>query len=122
MKLSLRSKLIDRVTPGLMVRKDRPMAESASALIMPPWTKPALLAISSVAVIWTTATPSSWATSTSPSQAQAGEMVPNRPFGPPFAVSGDGLLLGPVPFRPRHACGGRTRDEPIAVVEDIRLA
>src|ERR1700687_3150117 len=36
MKLTFRSKLIARTTPGLSVRTDRPMAESANVLIIPP--------------------------------------------------------------------------------------
>src|SRR5205823_6172859 len=75
MKLSFRSKLIARATPGLRVRRLRPMAESASALIMPPWTNPAWLAMSSEGVISRVAAPSSIATSRMPSQAQAREPV-----------------------------------------------
>src|SRR5437773_6240119 len=40
MKLSFRSKLIARATRGTIVRSERPIAESARVLIMPPCTKP----------------------------------------------------------------------------------
>src|SRR5262245_42643413 len=107
MKLSLRSKLIERTTPGLMVRKARPMAESARALIIPPWTKPALFALSSVGFISTRARPSSWATSRSPSHSQAREIA---------------TLLTALAFRDGHACRGRARDQPVLLVEDVGLA
>src|SRR5450759_1040106 len=71
MKLSLRSKLSALTTPGVSVRSDRPIAESASVLIIPPWTKPEWLAISSVGVISTVAVPSPVSTRVNPSHAQA---------------------------------------------------
>jgi len=49
------------------------LAESARAEIIPPWTKPMVLAMFSVGVISTTAAPSSRATSLIPSQRHAGE-------------------------------------------------
>src|SRR5436309_7691822 len=107
MKLSFRSKLIERTTPGLMVRNARPMAESARALIMPPWTKPIELAMSSVGVISTTATPCSWETSEMPSQLQARDTT---------------ALLTALALRYRHTCRRRARDQPVAVVDDVGLA
>src|SRR5207244_109000 len=68
-----RSKLIARATPGFRVRSERPIAESASALIMPPWTKPAWLAMSSAGVISTVALPSPSSTRLIPSQRHAGD-------------------------------------------------
>src|SRR6267143_538454 len=109
MKVSFKSKLMARDTPGLRVRRLRPMAESASALIMPPWTKPAWLAISSVEVISTTAWPSSRATSWMPSQSQAREW--------PRV-----LLLTPLAFGHRHAGRRGSRHEPVLLVEHVRLA
>src|SRR5467141_266786 len=110
MKLSFRSKLIARTTPGFSVRTDRPIAESASVLIMPPCTKPEWLAMSSVVLISTTAVPSPVSTSRRPSHAQARE--------------GAACLrsLTALPFRHRHAGRGRSRDQPALVVEDVRLA
>src|SRR5690348_4311959 len=107
MKLSFRSKLMDLVTPGLMVRKDRPMAESARVLIIPPWTNPMLLAMSGVGVMSTTATASSWDTSVMPSHDQARDTT---------------ALLTALSFRHRHTCRGRARDEPVVVVEHDSLA
>src|SRR5256886_11720759 len=109
MKLSFRSKLMARATPGLRVRRLRPIAESASALIMPPWTKPAWLAMSSVEVISTTAWPSSRATSWMPSQSQAREW--------PRV-----LLLTALALGHRHAGRRGTRHEPLLVVEHVGLA
>src|SRR5437660_2333004 len=71
MKLSIRSKLMARETPGFSVRSHRARAESASVLIIPPCTKPEWLAMSSVALISTTAVPSPVSTSCRPSKAQA---------------------------------------------------
>src|SRR2546427_317046 len=110
MKLSLRSKLMARTTPGFSVRTDRPMAESASVLIIPPWTKPEWLAMSSVVVISTTAVPSPVSTSRMPSHAQARD-------GAACVMSLTALAL-----RHGHAGGGRARDEPALVVENIRRA
>src|SRR5215831_10606382 len=109
MKLSFRSKLIDRTTAGLIVRIDRPIAESARALIIPPWTNPAVLAMSEVAAISTTADPSASSTSRKPSHLQAGELA-------------CALLLTALALRHRHTCRGRARDQPALLVEDIRLA
>src|SRR5207247_127854 len=107
MKLSFRSKLMERTTPGSMVRNARPMAESARALIMPPWTKPMELAMSSVGVISTTATPRSWETSEMPSQLQARDTT---------------ALLTALALRHRHTCRRRARDQAVAVVDDVGLA
>src|SRR2546425_1374949 len=109
MKLSFRSKLMARATPGLRVRRLRPIAEAASARIMPPWTKPAWLAMSSVEVISTTARPSSRATSWMPSQTQAREW--SRV-----------LLLTALALGHRHAGRRGARHEPPLVVEHVGLA
>src|ERR1700682_907624 len=108
MKLSFRSKLIALTTPGLSVRRDRPMAESASVLIIPPWTKPAWLAMSSVGVISTVAVPSAVSTVSRASH------VHNRdPFFP---------SLTPLPPRHGHAGGGGPSHEAAALVDHLRLA
>src|SRR6266480_6762241 len=124
MKLSFRSKLIARTTPGLMVCNARPIAESASALIMPPWTKPALLAMSSEAVISRVAVPSSSSICRNPSHVHAGETnVPTRPFGPPSPASGEGRrLLTALALRYGHARRGGPGDEAPLLVEHVRLA
>src|SRR5438094_5323928 len=124
MKLSFRSKLIARTTPGLIVCSARPIAESASALIMPPWTKPALFAMSSVAVISTVALPSPSISSRSPSQVQAGDAnLPIRPRGPSSPASGEGsLLLTALALRNRHACRGCPRDKTSLLVENVGFA
>src|SRR5207237_8742726 len=109
MKLSFRSKLMARATPGLRVRRLRPIAESASALIMPPWTKPAWLAMSSVEVISTTAWPSSTETSWMPSQAQARDVA---------RVS----LRTALAFGDRHAGRRGARHEPVLLVEHVSPA
>src|SRR5439155_19626191 len=109
MKLSFRSKLIARATPGLRVRRLRPMAESARVLMMPPWTNPAWLAMSSKGVISRVAAPSSSATSRMPSQAQARETA---------RVS----LLTALALRHGHAGGRGPRYEPPLLVHHVRLA
>src|SRR5216684_3785001 len=122
MKLSLRSKLIARTTPGSMVRSERPMAESASVLIMPPCTKPEWLAMSSVVVISTTAVPSPVSTKRRPSQAHARE-VPSPFRGKVgWGCAEFNSLLTALTLRYGHAGGGRARDQPALVVENIRLA
>src|ERR1700674_722838 len=110
MKLSFRSKLIARTTPGLSVRTDRPMAESASVLIIPPWTKPEWLAMSSVGVISTVAVPTPVSTSVSPSHSQARE---------------EGACLSSLTalaLRNGEASRGRSRDQSVLIVQDIGLA
>src|SRR5438094_7271149 len=109
MKLSFRSKLMARATPGLRVRRLRPIAESASALIMPPWTNPAWLARSPVQVISTTASRASRASSWMPSQSQAREW--------PRV-----LLLTALALGHRHAGRRGARHEPLLVVEHVGLA
>src|SRR5205823_4982215 len=109
-KLTFRSKLMARTTPGVTVRSERPMAESARVLIMPPWTKPEWLAMSSVAVICTVADPSLVSTSSSPSQAQALETARSW-------VSLTALALRHGQARRR----GRGH-QPALRVEDIRFA
>src|SRR5258708_15863621 len=89
MKLSFRAKLMARITPGFRVRTDRPMAESASVLIIPPCTKPEWLVMSSVGVISTMAVPSPVSTASMPSHAQVLDV----------AVTS----LTPLPLRHRHA-------------------
>src|SRR5712691_1292957 len=109
MKLSFRSKLMARTTPGFSVRTERPMAESASVLIMPPCTKPEWLAMSSVVVISTTAVPSPVSTSRIPSHSQAR----------------DGALtssLTALTLRHGHTGRGRARDEPALLVHHVGLA
>src|ERR1700682_1866856 len=108
MKLSFKSKLIALTTPGVSVRSDRPMAESASVLIIPPWTKPEWLAISSVGVISTVAVSSPVSTVSRPSH------VHNLD---PVVTS-----LTSLPLRHRHARGGRTRDQSPALVDHVGLA
>src|SRR6266550_197556 len=124
MNVSFRSTLIARTTPGLIVCNARPIAESASALIMPPWTKPALLAMSSEAVISRVAAPSSSSICRRPSHVHAGETnAPTRPFGPPSPASGEGrLLLTALALRHRHARRGSPRDEAPLLVEHVGLA
>src|SRR5437868_3871511 len=130
MKLSFRSKLMARATPGLRVRRDRPMAESASALIMPPWTKPAWLAMSGVGVISRTANPSPSSASSISSHAHAA-LLPL--FTSPLAGEVGGAAAGwgcarvlssltALPLRHRHAGGGGPRDEAVLVVQHVRLA
>src|SRR5256885_5309927 len=109
MKLSFKSKLMARATPGVTVRRDRPMAESARALIMPPWTKPAWLAMSGVGVISRIASPSPSSASVIPSQAHA-------------ADTGRASLLTALPLRHRHAGRRRTRHQAVLVVQHVRLA
>src|SRR5437870_1209052 len=99
MKLSFRSKLIARTTPGLIVCSARPIAESASALIMPPWTKPALLAMSSEAVISRVAAPSSSSICRIPNHVQAADTK--------WVL----LLLTALALRHRPARRGGPRDE-----------
>src|SRR5437773_4451533 len=110
MKLSFRSKLIARTTPGLIVCSARPIAESASALIMPPWTKPALLAMSSEAVISRVAAPSSSSICRIPNHVQAAETK--------WVL----LLLTALALRHRHARRGGPRDEAPLLVEHVGLA
>src|SRR5579864_7231723 len=108
MKFSLRSKLIARATPGFTVRSERPMAESASVLIMPPCTNPAWFAISATGVISTVAVPSPSSTSLMPSQRQAGDAT--------------GVSLTALALRHRHAGRRRAGDQAVRVVEHVRLA
>src|SRR2546423_3452951 len=109
MKLSFKSKLMARATPGVTVRRDRPMAESARALIMPPWTKPAWLAMSGVGVISSIASPSPSSASVIPSQAHA-------------ADTGRASLLTALPLRHRHAGRRRPCHQAVLVVQHVRLA
>src|SRR6267143_4546284 len=127
MKLSFRSKLIARTTPGFSVRTERPIAESASVLIIPPCTKPEWLAMSSVVVISTTAVPSLVSTSWRPSQAQAREGDLESISPPPLrGTSPRGgeeiFLLTALSLRHRHAGRGRPRDQPAVLVDHVRLA
>src|ERR1700674_1200714 len=108
MKLSFRSKLIALTTPGVSVRRDRPMAESASVLIIPPWTKPEWLAMSSVGVMSTVAVPSPVSTVSRPSQAHNLDTVVTS--------------LTSLSLRHRHACGGSSRDQSPALVDHVGLA
>src|SRR5438067_13390824 len=108
MKLSFRPKLMQPTTSGMMLPNERPMADPARPPTMPPSTKPAVLAISPVGVISTTATPSSADTSAIPSHFHAGEDTCT--------------LLTALALRDRHTCRGRARDQPPAVVEHVRLA
>src|SRR5882672_4458846 len=108
MKLSFRSKLIARTTPGFRVRSDRPMAESASALIIPPWTKPEWFAMSSVVFISTVAEPSPVSTVSRPSQLHALEGV--------FSS------LTTLALRDGQACRRGARHEPALLVQDVSLA
>src|SRR5882762_8248381 len=108
MKLSFKSKLIARTTPGFSVRSDRPMAESARALIIPPWTKPEWFAMSSVVFISTVAVPSPVSTVSRPSQLHALEGV--------FSS------LTTLALRDRQARRRGTRYEPALFVEDISFA
>src|ERR1700687_3729016 len=110
MKLSFRSKLMARTTPGFSVRSARPMAESASVLIIPPWTKPEWLAMSSVGVMSTVAVPSPVSTSVRPSHSQARE---------------DGACSTSLPALSLwngETCRRRPRHQPVLVVQDIGLA
>src|SRR6266446_1283880 len=109
MKLSLRSKLITRVTAGVSVRTERPIAESASVPIIPPWTKPEWLAMSSVPVISTTAVPSPVSTSCIPSHSHAREGA--------FTTSLTALSLWHG-----HARGGGPGDQAVPVVQHVGLA
>src|SRR5260370_40476265 len=109
MKLSFRSKLIARTTPGLSVRNDRPMAASARVLIIPPWTKPEWLAMSSVGVRRTVAVPSPVSTSARPSHSQAREVARVR------SLTALSLWYFEAGRRgPRH--------QPVLVVQHVRLA
>src|ERR1700694_5321764 len=65
--------------------------------------------MSAVGVISTTALPSPVSTSSIPSHCHAGDTT---------SVG----LLTTLTLRNRHARGRRTRDQPVAVVEDVRLA
>src|SRR5713226_872431 len=109
MKLSFRSKLMARTTPGISVRNDRPIAESASVLIMPPCTKPEWLAMSSVVAISTTAVPSPVSTSCNPSHSQAREGA--------WVTS-----LTALSFWHRHAGRRGPSDQPAPVVDHVGLA
>src|SRR5260370_25008295 len=122
MKLSFRSKLMARVTPGTSVRTERPMAESASVLIRPPCTKPEWLAMSSVVVISTTAVPSPVSTKRRPSQAHAREVPSPFRGRVGWGCAALNSLLTALTLRYGHAGGGRARDQPALVVENIRLA
>src|SRR5579859_788513 len=110
MKLTFRSKLIARTTPSVTVRSDRPIAESARALIMPPCTKPEWLAMSSVGVISTVAVPSAVSTSPRPSHSHARETDASFASDTSFAL------------RHRHAGRGVGGDQPALEVEDVGLA
>src|SRR5882672_21008 len=107
MKLSLRSKLIARVTPGVRVCTDLPIAESARVLIMPPCTKPEWLAMSSVAVMSTVAVPFPASMTCRPSHCQAREGATS---------------LTTLSLRHRHACRRGPRHHPVLLVQDICLA
>src|SRR6202162_3399149 len=109
MKFSFKSKLIARTTPGVSVRSERPMAESARVLIMPPWTKPEWLAMSSVAVISTVAEPSPVSTSSRPSQAHAGDCT--------LSV----ISLTALALRDRQARRRGRGHQPAFGVEHVRL-
>src|ERR1700694_795900 len=109
MKLSLRSKLMARATPGFNVLTERPIAESASVLIIPPCTKPEWLAMSSVGVISTTAVPSPVSATVRPSQVQALDGAP---------VS----LLTALPLRYCHARRPGPRHQPALFIKNIGLA
>src|SRR5438105_2985950 len=106
MKLSFRSKLIARTMPGLRVYRLRPMAESASAVIMPPWTNPAWLAMSSAGVISTVALPAQSSTRLIPSHRHAGDTTST-------------WLLTALALRHRHAGRRRTGDQAVVLVEDV---
>src|SRR5713101_9932531 len=125
MKLSFRSKLMARTTPGISVRTDRPMAESASVLIMPPCTKPEWLAMSSVVVISTTAEPSPVSTSRSPSHSQAldGGALSPPPLRGTSPRGGEAtFLFTALTLRHRHAGRGRPCNEPALLVDHVGLA
>src|ERR1700674_3691036 len=109
MKLSLRSKLMARVPPGFNVLTERPIAESASVLIIPPCTKPEWLAMSSVGVISTPAIPT---------PVSATGRASRGPARGGAAVS----LLTALPLRHRHACRPCPRHQPALLVQDIGLA
>src|SRR5450759_2186439 len=109
MKLSFKSKLIARTTPGFSVRSDRPMAESSSVLIIPPCTKPEWLAMSSVEVISTVAVPSPVSTRFMPSHAQAREGA--------CVGSLTALSLGDS-----EAGRRRTRHQPALLIQHVGLA
>src|SRR5207245_1243390 len=144
---SFRSKLMARETPGFSVRSDRPMAESASVLIIPPCTKPEWLAMSSVAVISTTAVPSPVSTSCRPSKAQArdGDLESGSPpplrgtsprageeileSGSPSPLRGTSprggevtFLFTALPLRHGHARRGSARDKAPPIVDHVGLA
>src|SRR6266851_4631196 len=126
MKLSFRSKLIARATPGLMVRSERPIAESASALIMPPWTKPAWLAMSSEGVISTVALPSPSSTTLIPSQRHAGDVF-TSPLAGEVGAEGAGWgrppsLLTALALWDGHAGRGGAGHQAVPLVEDVGLA
>src|SRR5712691_4122960 len=123
MKLSFRSKLIARTTPGFSVRTERPMAESASVLIIPPCTKPEWLAMSSVVVICTTAVPSPASTSRIPSHSQAREGVSPPPRRGTSPRGGEAtFLFTALALRHGHTGRGRARDEPALLVHHVGLA
>src|SRR5579859_7171678 len=109
MKLTFRSKLMARTTAGVRVRSDRPIAESARALIIPPCTKPEWLAMSSVVVIATVAVPSPVSTSSRPSHSQARDTV--------AGLASDTTLA----LRHGHAGRGGDRDQPALGIEDVGL-
>src|ERR1700682_3591775 len=108
MKLSFKSKLIALTTPGVSVRSDRPMAESASVLIIPPWTKPEWLAMSSVALISMMATPSPVSTVCNPSHVHNWDTVPTS--------------FTPLALSHRQAGGRRSRHQPALLVQYVGLA
>src|ERR1700687_4098022 len=108
MKLTFRSKLIARTTPGLSVRTDRPMAESANVLIIPPCTKPAWLVMSSVGVISTTAVPSPVSMVSRPSHAHVLDV----------AVTS----LTNMPLWDRHPRRRRVRHQSPLLVQHVSLA
>src|SRR6266568_2912183 len=138
MKLSFRSKLIARTTPGFSVRTERPMAESASVLIMPPCTNPEWLAMSSVVVISTIAAPSPVSTSCRPSHPHTLEgasspppLLPREVFdfarapglrGTSPRGGEETFSLTALPFGNRHAGRRRPSDQPAAFIQDVRLA
>src|SRR5689334_6088293 len=83
------------------------MAESASALIMPPCTKPETLAMSSVGVMVTVAQPSPLSIISRPSHAHARLGA---------------VLLTPLTLGNGHAGRRRTRHEAALLVEHVGFA